>query len=364
MTTDPRPVLLVTNLAPPDRIGAFAALHEREGIELALFRGRRAHHATGDAETLTVPHRRVPERQIRKLAASGNYRAVICGTVGRAAVPGAWRGARRAGVPFILWSALWDHPRTLSWRLAGVPLMRRIYRDADAIVTYGPHVTAFVLEHGARAVAEAPQAVDHAFWSAAAPDPRRLAPFTALAVGRAARYKGEPELLAAWRQSGLAPPAAALGLVGDRTAGAPLPAGVTALGRANQEQLRNLYAGSDVLVMSAIDTKQANEPWGLVANEAMAQGVPVIATDAVGAAAGGLVRHEQTGLVVPAGDTRALAAALERLAIDEPLRRRLGDAARAHVAAYTYDAWANGMAHGLRLAGASRGSGDAPAEGR
>lgn len=355
MTTDPRPVLLVTNLAPPDRVGAFAALHEREGIELALFTSRE-HHATSGVSDPGVPHRHVRETQIFKLAASGAYRAVICGTVGRAAVPGAWRGARRAGVPFILWSALWDHPRTLSWRIAGVPLMRRIYRDADAIVTYGPHVTAFVLQHGARAVAEAPQAVDQSFWAAPATEPHRLAPFTALAVGRAARYKGEPELLTAWRKSELAPPAAALGLVGARKDSAPLPAGVRAIGRATQEQLRNLYAGSDVLVMSAIDTKQANEPWGLVANEAMAQGLPVLATDAVGAAAGGLIRHEQTGLVVPAGDTDALAAALDRLARDEPLRRRLGEAARTHVSAYSYDAWAAGMAHGLRLAGCSRSS--------
>ena len=44
-----RPVLFVTNLVPPDRAGAFAALHERVGLELALFGGR-SHHATGGVE--------------------------------------------------------------------------------------------------------------------------------------------------------------------------------------------------------------------------------------------------------------------------------------------------------------------------
>jgi glycosyltransferase involved in cell wall biosynthesis len=129
---------------------------------------------------------------------------------------------------------------------------------------------------------------------------------------------------------------------------------VRALGAADPDELRNLYAGSDVLVMAAVETESAKEPWGLVANEAMAQGLPVIATDAVGAAAGGLVRHEQTGLVVPSGDPAALASAIERLARDDQLRRRLGEAAQAHARAYTYEAWANGMAHGLRLAGCSR----------
>ena len=59
-------------------------------------------------------------------------------------------------------------------------------------------------------------------------------------------------------------------------------------------------------------------------NEAFDQGVPVIASTAVGAVAGGLVRHERTGLVVPAGDTDALAAALRRLHGDPDLRARLG----------------------------------------
>jgi glycosyltransferase involved in cell wall biosynthesis len=95
----------------------------------------------------------------------------------------------------------------------------------------------------------------------------------------------------------------------------------------------------------------------LVANEAMSQGIPVIATDAVGAAAGGLVEHERTGLVVPANDAGALAAALRRLHDDPPLRERLGAAARTAVAAYTHDAWAAGMARALAAAGGGRPKG-------
>ena len=53
-----------------------------------------------------------------------------------------------------------------------------------------------------------------------------------------------------------------------------------------------------------IPTRDFREPWGLVVNEAFNQGVPVIATDAVGAVAGGLIEHERTGLVVPAGRRR------------------------------------------------------------
>ena len=97
-------------------------------------------------------------------------------------------------------------------------------------------------------------------------------------------------------------------------------------------RLRNFYAGSDVVVVPSVPTRDFLEPWGLVVNEAFHQGVPVIATDAVGAAAGGLVQHERTGLVVPAGDARALAAALRRLHDDPALRARLGANAREAVA--------------------------------
>ena len=83
----------------------------------------------------------------------------------------------------------------------------------------------------------------------------------------------------------------------------------------------------------------------------------MIATDAVGAAAGGLVRHERTGLVVPAGDAGALAAALRRLHADPGLRARLGAAARDAVRAHSHAAWAAGMSAALASAGASRGSG-------
>jgi glycosyltransferase involved in cell wall biosynthesis len=120
------------------------------------------------------------------------------------------------------------------------------------------------------------------------------------------------------------------------------------------EEVRNFCAAADVLVMPSIATASFREPWGLVANEAMNQATPVIATDAVGAAAGGLVRHERNGLVVPAGDASALAAAIRRMHDDPGLRTRLGAAARRDVQAYTFNAWASGMAAALASVGTSK----------
>ncbi len=75
-------------------------LHEREGIELALFGGRARHGPAAPSvrsqTELPVPHRHVRQRETGRLAASGRYRAVVCSTAGRVAPLATWAGARRA----------------------------------------------------------------------------------------------------------------------------------------------------------------------------------------------------------------------------------------------------------------------------
>ena len=349
-----KPVLFVTNHAPPFRIGAFEALHRREDVRFALVGGV-VRHGGGVADgDLPFPVLRPREHEVLRLAK--DHRAVIAGLSGKVAVPAAWLGARRARVPFVLWATIWAHPRTPA-QIAGYPLLRHIYRDADAIATYGPHVSAYVRAKGAgRPVFEAPQAVDASFWSAAASAPRCQAPYQALFVGRPNGEKGVAVLIAAWRASGLRAPAAALVLVGGgRFRAPPLATGaVVSAGPQPPDEVRNFLAGSHVLVVPSIPTRDFREPWGLVVNEAFHQGVPVIATDAVGAVAGGLVQHERNGLVVPAGDDRALASALRRLHDDPELRTQLGENARRDVAPYTQEAWAQGMSRALAAVCASR----------
>jgi glycosyltransferase involved in cell wall biosynthesis len=117
------------------------------------------------------------------------------------------------------------------------------------------------------------------------------------------------------------------------------------------EEVRNFLAGSDVLVIPSLRTRTFREPWGLIANEAMHQGIPVIASDQVGAAAGGLVRHQRNGLIVPAGDPTALRAAIERLRDDPALRATLAANAAEDVAPYTPEAWSAGMSEALASTG-------------
>jgi glycosyltransferase involved in cell wall biosynthesis len=352
-----KPVLFVTNYAPPARVGAFRALAEREDVEFALFGGR-VHHGGVESQSPRLkgsdpyppprlkgsdPYLRVAQRDVFGLAASGDYRAVVAGTVGRTALPAAYLGARRARVPFVLWATLWAQPKGPAG-LLGYPPLRWIYARADAVATYGPHVSAYVRARGARHVHEAPKAVDAAFWSApAGPEAaaERRAPFQVLFAGRMLREKGVRVLLSAYRMTGLQAPDAALILVGDGPeASRAAPAGSFLMGARSPAEVRNFYAASDVVVLPSIRTRTFREPWGMVVNEAMHQGLPVIATDAVGAAAGGLLR-----------DGRNLH--------DDPAERaRLAEAARADVAPYTHAAWAEAMSRALADASGARAGGD------
>jgi len=364
-----RPLLFVTGHAPAYRVGALTRLHELEDIDVALFGGRAKHGGDVFEGVMPFPHRHLPPRELALLAARGRYRAVVCSTGGRAALIATWAGARASRKPLLLWASLWAHPRTAAHALSYLPL-RRLYRSADAVVTYGPHVSAYVRRRGAQNVHIARQSVDNDFWrsSGVAPPSERGWPLdTALRVlyvGRPAREKGLQVLLEAWHGSGLRPPEAALVLVGVGTESlgsraaeglAQEEAGVRRLEALPAVQLRSIYAAADVLVLPSIATRTFLEPWGLVVNEAMNRGLPVIASDAVGAAAGGLVIDGRNGLVVPAGDADALAAAIARLARDESLRARLGAAAAADVRAYDHDAWARGFSEALATLGLSRG---------
>jgi glycosyltransferase involved in cell wall biosynthesis len=342
----------VTGAVSPYRREPFRLLAEAEGLEVIAW-----HDAGEPVPGLTV--HAASQSGAARLVASGRYRAVIAGLGGRVALPATYAAARRARIPFVLWASIWSHPRTAAHALSLLPT-RLLYRRADAIVTYGPHVTRHVRRHRRREdVFEAPQAVSAAEFGRPVPDHERAAwraragapddaTFLALFAGRLEEEKGVRVLAEAWRAAALGD--AALALAGTGPEDAP---GVR-LGQVPRAELPGLYAAADVLVLPSIRTATFTEPWGLVVNEAMHQGTPVIATDAVGAVAGGLVRDGRNGLVVPASDPAALAGAIGQVAADTTLRERLGHAARADVAPYSEEAWVAAMRRALTAVGAGR----------
>ena len=98
--------------------------------------------------------------------------------------------------------------------------------------------------------------------------------------------------------------------------------------------LPRLYASGDVFVFPTL-----GDPYGLVVDEAMAAGLPVISTTAAGEIRE-RVLDGVNGYLVPPDDPRALAAAMQRLATDAGLRSQMGARSAEIIRAYTPDRWA------------------------
>jgi glycosyltransferase involved in cell wall biosynthesis len=97
---------------------------------------------------------------------------------------------------------------------------------------------------------------------------------------------------------------------------------VVAHGPLSREQVAGLYRAADAFALPS-----RKEPYGTVWGEAMAFGLPVVGWQAENLPY--LADQGVEALMAPLGDLDALATALQQLADDEPLRRRLGRAAQA-----------------------------------
>jgi glycosyltransferase involved in cell wall biosynthesis len=157
-----------------------------------------------------------------------------------------------------------------------------------------------------------------------------------LCVGNWVARKGIHSLLEAF--AGLPADAGTLHLVGAsdlepayaaglraRLATPELAGRVVVHGPVSVSEVAALYAAADVFVLPSL-----KEPYGTVYGEAMAAGLPV-----VGWRTGNLpylAQHEREGLLIEPGNVAGLREALLRLASDEQLRRRMGEASRARAA--------------------------------
>lgn len=280
----------------------------------------------------------------------GNYDVYIKCINGRFALPMTYLIARLKRKPFILWTGIWMRLQTpfhcLAW-----PLTRYIYHHADAIVVYGEHVKRYLVNEGvpAERIFIAAHAVDNEAYNRTVPEEDKLALLRQLGIssdqkvvlylGRLVEEKGVPYLIEAF--ASLQREDAVLVIVGTGPEKERLEYLVSERGITNQvrfagyvapEKTLPYYAIAWVFGFPSITTPYFKEPWGLVVNEAFNQGVPVIATEAVGAAAGGLVQDGVNGFVVPERDSTALAQALQRILDDADLRERLSRNARQIIA--------------------------------
>lgn len=169
-----------------------------------------------------------------------------------------------------------------------------------------------------------------------------------VSVGSLEPYKGHTHLVEACallRVSGIEPTCTIIGEgpsrseLEERIEQLGLRAHITLAGRLDRSAVLESLHAADVFALASVETadgKMEGIPVALM--EAMSVGLPVIGTSLSGIPE--LVVHEQTGLLVEPTNSHALAGALERLARDGSLRRKLGAGGRRLVLAQ-YDVAAN-----------------------
>jgi len=265
--------------------------------------------------------------------------------------------ARVHRVPLLLWSesTALDKRR----RYPAVEFMKRRFLSlCQAFVVPGRSAFEYLKDLGIpdERIFTAPNAVDIQLFAALADEARReelqvrarlsLPLRYFLCVGRLVRAKGVSELVEAYAQLDHEIRAkVGLVFVGDGADRSELielasritPGTIQFSGFVQREGLPEFYALADALIFPT-----HSDTWGLVVNEALSCGSPVVATSVAGCVAD-LVQDGWNGFVVPPPDPSQLAAAMARLAGDAGLRFEMGSRSRERVQAYSPEAWAEGL---------------------
>jgi len=375
-TTTPR-VALVTNVLSHYRVPCFRRLAELlpGAVTFYLLAGGMEHRryvlADGDGDLPAVTlsgrrFRRPPQDDLHWNDVGPLLRArpevLILGGWSEPTFLHLWLRhlVRRSRVLFWIESTAADRSRR-----GGRELSKRILlRGAAGCVVPGRRAGEYCRRLGvpAERIFTAPNAVDRSYFRSRAEEllPRRGELRRELGVaGNATHFlfvgrlvesiKGVAALIRAVAAVAEGGTPAELTVVGDgpdagsyRTLAGELGAPVRFLGTLDHDALCRCYAAADILVLPS-----RSEVWGLVLNEGMEFGLPLVVSDAVGAGPD-LVHPGVNGRVVPAGDADALAEALVDLAADPEARHRMGRASRSIVEGYSPEGWAEGMLRAVR----------------
>lgn len=344
-------IALVHNQCLEYRSFLFRALAERYPIDF-LFFNESGEFVPEECSWRSLKGFRVPELSdywivpgLRRALAKEKYGLVIGGDLGAFNTAVAYRYARRRGLPFIPWILEWDyirHPRRLFRRR----FEDRLLRYCSGIVTPGIRHREYLEGRGAgpekiftvpNCLEEKPCDIDRD-----APLYKMIVEMKGrgnviCSIGRHVGFKGHHQSIRAQkileeRDIGSAP---FLVIAGD----GPLLGRNTSLARSlglkktvfmerhvDTAEKNILYSLCDIFLLTSTRTR-AYEAWGLVCNEAVRFGRPVIASDAVGCA-GELVRHGENGFVFKDGDFDGLAGYISRILGDDGLRERLSRSSR------------------------------------
>ena len=376
-----RRLTLLTEIIAPYRIPVFNALAARDDTDLqVIFLSENdptlrqwpvyKKEIRFSYEVLPAWRRRVGKYKLlvnRGVgAALGRSRphAVLCGGYNYLASWQAAWWAKSHNLPLLLWSESTVNDHRGGRR--GVEFMKvRFTRMCKGFVAAGKSSREYLIWMGAPSerVFIAPDAVDVGFYAMLARQARQhepvvrarhaLPPRYFLCAGRLVPEKGVFDLLAAYAkleerersQIGLvfAGDGASRFQLEERAA-AIHPGCVRFCGFVHREEMAELYALAEALVFPT-----HSDPWGLVVNEAMACGLPVIASEVAGCVPD-LVENAENGFVVPRGDVEEFVRAMRMLLSNPAVAREMGASSALRIQAFTPEACAEGFSRAVAFA--------------
>lgn len=375
MPNDKRRVLILSEIISPYRIPVFNALAEDGRLELHVVflsetdSGLRQWRVYKDE--IRFSHEVLPSTRFRAGRSSlllnwklrsclGRFEpeVIICGGYNYVASWGALWWTKKNGAELVLWceSNRYD---ARSGRGLVESLKSYFVSHCDRFVVPGQASREYLRVMGVEdhTISIAPNAVDNEWFRTRAESIRaQSAEFRArfslperflLFVGRLVAEKGVFDLLAAYNRlpeelrastglifAGDGPDKTQL----ERQARLTTPGAICFPGFLHREELAGLYALAAALVLPT-----RSDPWGLVVNEAMACGLPIVVSDVAGCACD-LVENGWNGYVVPPRDVPKLTAAIELLMQNQQLAKKMGERSVERIRGYSPEACAEGLA--------------------
>ncbi len=368
-------LVILTEIISPYRIPVFNALAKIPEIDL---------HVVFLAETdptmrqwrvytneIQFSHDVLPSRRYRfgnfHLLVNRNVRAVLrragadvvlCGGYNYLASWQALHWAKKNHLPFLVWmeSTQRDHRKG---RWLTEKLKAKFLGQCDGAVVPGKSSFQYAASFGFAfgSIFVAPNAVDNDFFSSGAEAIRsksvnvrkekQLPLRFFLYVGRLIREKGVFDLVKAYgKLDRKLREEIALVFVGDgpdreelmQAAAGVTPGCVQFRGFAQREDLPSYYGLAETFTFPT-----HSDPWGLVMNEALASGLPVIASSAAGCAAD-LIEDGGNGRVTLAGNCEQLVDAMTELSSNGPLRLKMAQRGRELIVGHSPQSCAGGIA--------------------
>jgi glycosyltransferase involved in cell wall biosynthesis len=357
---EPGKIAFITNLCPTYRVKALQGLAKLFDVDF-YFYSRPDDSRVSHLEIVKEVERfhYLSTAKILRRLLTKNYSVVIKCSNGRYITLLSFLMAKLTRKKFIFWHSMWYTPQTLFRRLS-MPVIKWIFNYSDAIVVYGEHGKKYLESQGVepRKIFIAWQSVDSELFDKPVPSETlstireahgMIAKKVILFVGRFVEEKGVSYLIEAVAK--LKNERICLMLIGEGPLRGALEkqcveSGLGCfvfIGKVPNSELYKYYALANVFVLPSITTREFKEPWGLVVNEAMNQGTPVVVTDAVGAGVGGLVQEGINGFVVPERDSQSLSVALYKIISDDALRGTMGQNAKGVIKGWTYERMVKGF---------------------